>query len=65
MYNNVINDDIYTLLFPMMLQVGRTALINAARGGHLDVIRYLVEDCGGIDMDAKEDVSNFISFTFL
>lgn len=36
---------------------GYTALIWAARGGHLDVVRFLAEDCNA-DINAKDQDEN-------
>ena len=47
------------ILHCMMVQRGVTALIYAAREGHLDVIKYLVKYCG-VDANAEGVVSNYI-----
>ena len=36
------------------MQYGRTAVMQAAYGGHLSVVEYLVDR--GADIDAKDDV---------
>ena len=44
----------------MMVQLGCTTLIFAAAKGHLDVIKYLVKDCGA-DVNVENAVrSNYI-----
>ena len=42
-----------------MYQYGTTALLRAARNGHLPVVEYLVER--GADMEAKDAVNDVIS----
>jgi ankyrin repeat protein len=41
-----------------MAQYGHTALNGAAINGHLDVVRFLIEECG-VDASAKFKVSKF------
>jgi hypothetical protein len=42
----------------LLLQVGDTPVHCASLYGHLDVVRYLIEECGA-DVNAKGNVSEF------
>ena len=39
-----------------MLQYGETALMYASREGKLDVVKYLVQECGA-DVNARDEVT--------
>ena len=45
----------YLYLSRYFLQNGGTALMNACEGGHLDVVRYLIDQ--GADINAHRTVS--------
>jgi ankyrin repeat protein len=42
----------------LLLQVGYTPLHRASSNGHLEVVQYLIEECGA-DVNAKDKVSEF------
>ena len=42
-------------MFYLVLQDGKTALMGACAGGHLEVAQYLVDR--GVDIDATDNVS--------
>ena len=44
----------------MWLQNGDTALLLACQEGHIECVRYLVEN--GADIEAKDNVSNMCNF---
>ena len=42
------------------MYTGDTALMYAARNGHIDIVRYLVED-GGVNVNAVNEVSDDVN----
>ena len=63
----MIHADIILLFMTMLylfLQNGMTALMGACEGGHLSVVKELVENRGA-DIDAKDNVRYYIQIRFM